>query len=98
MSIYLAISLLLGMFLGRRFKVLILVPAILLILIATSAVSLARGDLSWTTILTGAVNLASLQIGYLIGLAVRHRLIAFPRNRLYPFAFLVSASARRRAH
>jgi predicted Na+-dependent transporter len=98
MSIYLAISLLFGMFLGQRFKVLILVPAILLMLIATSAISIARGDLSWTTVLPAAANLATLQIGYLIGLAIRHRLVAFPRNRLHPLAFLASASARRRAH
>jgi hypothetical protein len=93
---FLVISLLFGMLLGRCFKALVLVPAILVTLLAALATFLARGEPSWTAALTVIMSLASLQVGYLIGLAVRHWSAMFSGSRTHPF--LLSASARRRAH
>jgi hypothetical protein len=65
------ISLLVGMVLGQRFKVLILVPGIGLALIFTIAAGVARADGAGTIVLMATAVITSLQIGYLVGTGIR---------------------------
>ena len=70
MILLLTAALLIGITLGLRFKVLILVPAAIL----ASAVTLGAGivyDDSWLSILlTTVLGIATLQMGYLVGTAL----------------------------
>lgn len=71
--------LLLGMLLGQRFKVLILVPFIVLVLalaLAESAMPVSR--FAPAEMVAAAV---SLQIGYLLGVCIRYLLVAEPAGR-----------------
>jgi predicted Na+-dependent transporter len=66
------LNLLAGLVLGQRFKVLVLVPAIVLALLVAIGAGIARGDGVWSTaLMAGAVGMA-LQIGYLAGLFIGH--------------------------
>ncbi len=78
MIILMLICLLLGAVLGQRFKVLVLIPAmaILLPLVAGAGV-VWTGQYAQIAI---AVTLAaaSLQVGYLAGIALRHLMVIAP--------------------
>jgi hypothetical protein len=66
------ISFLAGMVLGQRFKVLILVPACALIATVALADGFVRTEVFWQMALMAIAGLVSLQMGYFIGLGVRH--------------------------
>ena len=67
-----AISLLIGALLSRA-KVLILIPAIVItLLIAIGMVALER-DAALSAAATATAIITGLQIGYLLGVAVRHQ-------------------------
>jgi hypothetical protein len=68
--------LLVGMLLGQRFKVLILVPFIMLVLAFALAESVAPVSRFAPAEMIAAA--ASLQIGYLLGVCVRYLLIIEP--------------------
>ncbi len=75
------ISLMLGMTLGQRFRVLVLLPAILLILIiALAAASVHLTPSFWILTELVACAIVGLQIGYLFAVSSRH-LIAMARTR-----------------
>jgi hypothetical protein len=63
-------SALLGAVLGLRFKVWILVPAIIFGLVATAVVGLLRGDDVWSIALIMVLVATSLQIGYFVAITV----------------------------
>jgi hypothetical protein len=65
------ISLLIGMVLAQRFKVLALVPAMAVVILLAIAAEFARGAGLWPTALMTVLAIVSVQIGYLAGLAVR---------------------------
>jgi hypothetical protein len=92
------ISLLAGMVLGQRFKVLILVPALALALVLAIGSGIARADTIWSIILMGATAGTSLQIGYLAGVGIRHALVAARASRSRATSRTSSAPARRPAH
>jgi hypothetical protein len=58
------LSLLAGMVLGQRFKVMILVPLSAVALLTAMAARAAAGDSLWHVVLGGAIVVTSLQIGY----------------------------------
>ena len=58
------------MVLGQRFKVLILLPAIGLAIIAATGAGIAHGDHLGSIVLSVIAVTVALQIGYLIGTAV----------------------------
>jgi len=92
------ISLLAGMVLGQRFKVLILIPATALALVFATGTGIVRADTVWSIVLMATAAAASLQIGYLVGVAIRHVLVAGRASRLRAASLMDSASARRPAH
>jgi hypothetical protein len=73
------LSILLGMALGHRFKVFILVPAILTSALAIVSIGLVTGA-TFGTVFTAVVFFAiSLQLGYLMGGAIRHTHLLLPQ-------------------
>jgi hypothetical protein len=69
------ISLLVGMALGQRCNVLVLVPAIGLVLLASMATGFARAEGPWPSMLTVASMITGLQVGYLAGIGLASRMI-----------------------
>lgn len=98
MMLFVAVSLLVGMVLGQRFKVLVLVPAIALTLPLTIAAGLLRADPLGAIVVLAVASIASLQIGYLAGTGLRYLMSAARASRLRGTAFPGSLPARRPAH
>ena len=64
-------AMLIGVMLGLRFKVLILVRAIVIGSAATLGIGMAQSDSLWTTLLFVALAITALQMGYLAGTVIR---------------------------
>ena len=69
--LFVVISLVAGIALGQRFKILILVPVMSLAFVGTIAAGIARADNVWSIALMAIAVLTALQIGYLIGIWLR---------------------------
>ncbi len=76
------LSLLVGMVLAQRFKVLILFPLFALTLFLALAAAITRSDAAWTAGLIATVAIVTLQIGYLLGIGVRHVALLARASRL----------------
>ena len=89
------ISLLVGMVLGQRFKVLVLVPTIAIPLIFALGAGIARADTFWQIVLMAVAAASSLQVGYLAGVVIRHVLVAARSSRSPATSLTGSAPVRR---
>jgi hypothetical protein len=70
-----------GIVLGLRYKVLILVPAFLLAMVFTIIVGIARADSFWSIVLTTVAVVTAVQLGYLAGIVIRAAIAAIrPRK------------------
>jgi uncharacterized membrane protein len=69
------ISFLVGLALAQRFKVLILIPVILLTLVFAIVAGLSGAAAGWASALTAVVTITGVQIGYLLGIALRHAML-----------------------
>jgi len=76
------ISLLVGTALGQRFKVLALAPVILLIMVLAAAAWMAGAGSVGAIGTTAIVAIAGVQLGYLLGLGIRHLALLGRANRL----------------
>jgi hypothetical protein len=65
------VSVLAGIILGLRFKVMILVPAITLAMLFAVVVGVARADPFWSILLTIILLGSAVQVGYLAGIVMR---------------------------
>jgi hypothetical protein len=65
------INVLAGIVLGLRYRVVILVPAVSLVVTFALIVGIARGDHLWSIILAMVIVGTAIQLGYLIGIAIR---------------------------
>jgi hypothetical protein len=65
------INVLAGIALGLRYRVVILVPTLSLVMTFTVIVGVARGDHFWSIILAMVIVGTAVQLGYLIGIALR---------------------------
>jgi len=85
------IGFLIGAAVAQRFKVLMLIPVVLLTLLIIIAGSITRTEL-WTISLGALIVTGSLQIGYLAGSALRHAWAGDPAPRVASSAigFLIS--------
>ncbi len=86
-----------GAALAQRFAVLVLVPAIMVGLGISIGLGVARAQAPGTIILVTIAAIACLQIGYLLGVAIR-QLIQSRASRLRSSSFADSSQARRPAH
>jgi hypothetical protein len=87
--------LLAGAVLAQRFKVMVLVPATVMALIAAAAVGLIQSYTIGATILMAAAGGASVHLGYLLGLGLRYLLEARSTESAQPVR--ASGSARNSA-
>jgi len=95
MMIALILSLTAGMVLGQRFKVLILLPATGLAIIAATGAGMAHGDHGWSIVLLAIAVTVALQIGYLIGTGIRSLLAAGRASRVHGTSVPTPAVVRR---
>jgi hypothetical protein len=65
------INVLAGIALGLRYRVVILVPAVSLVVTFAVIVGIARGDHLWSIILAMVIVGTAIQLGYLVGIAIR---------------------------
>ena len=89
------LSLLVGAVLAQRFKVMILLPATVMVIVAAGGIGLTQSYTIGSTMLTVAAGGLSTQVGYLFGLGLRYLLEARSTENLQPAR--ASASARHSA-
>ena len=92
------ISLLAGMVLGQRFKVLAVVPAIAVSSLVAIGFGIAHSEGLGGMVLLAALAVASLQIGYLVGVAIRYSLAATRTSGLRTAPVHASQPTRHAAH
>ena len=92
------ICLLFGMVLGQRFNVLVLVPAIALVATLSVVVGVARTDAIWSIAQTAVAAMASVQLGYAMGIWIRFVLGDISPNRSHATPVGGSSPTRRPAH
>jgi hypothetical protein len=86
------ISVSIGAVLAQRFKIMILLPATVMVLMTAVAAGIAQTHTAWWAIMVAAIVGISMQVGYIVGLGIRHVLEAPLAHRPQPFR--PSASAR----
>jgi hypothetical protein len=82
MSMLMLLAVLAGAVLGMRFKVLILVPAIGLMIVAVLVGGIVRGDGVSIVTITAFLAASCTQIGYLGGTVTRHTMTLLRAGRL----------------
>lgn len=93
------VSFLVGALLGQRFKVMVLMPAITIVLVLAVGTGVTLDYTAWSIVLTAAAASTSLQIGYLIGIGIHHVLMAALSSRSSPLtSHTGSTPARHPAH
>jgi hypothetical protein len=92
------ISLLIGIVLAGRFKVLILAPVFMLTLVLAIGTSLVRTDATWSIGSTALVVIIGLQVGYLLGFGVRYVMVLARAGRPHSASLANTLPPRRAAH
>jgi hypothetical protein len=87
------VSLLAGLLLAQRFRVMVLIPASVIVVGLAVGTGATHVYTVWSIILITAMAATSLQIGYLIGIGVRHFVMAAVSNRTSALATTASPSA-----
>jgi hypothetical protein len=70
------ISFFAGAALAQRFKVMVLMPAIVIVVGLAVATGFAHVPTAWSVVLMAATAATCLQVGYLVGIGIRHFLVA----------------------
>jgi hypothetical protein len=70
-----------GAALGLRFKVMILVPALILIALFTAIVGLSSGDQFWSIAAAMILLGTAIQVGYLAGILFRAKITSVRERR-----------------
>jgi len=60
-----------GIVLGLRYKVLVLVHAVMFAINLSIIIGIARGDSFWSIVLTTVAVVTAVQVGYLAGIGIR---------------------------
>ncbi len=92
------ICLFVGMLVAQRFKVLILLPIILLSLAVTIGGGIARAETPWAIVATSVLAIVAVQIGYLLGIAAHHLMVSAGGNAINSGSVPSALSRRRAAH
>lgn len=98
MMAFVLASLLIGVVLGQRFKVLVLVPGTGLAFVVTILAGIVRADAIWPIVLAAIEIAWSLQIGYIVGTGIRHLLLVARASRLRTGLLGASMQERHPAH
>ncbi len=98
MVIMIGVGALIGVALGLRFNVFVLIPTIILAGVSTAVIQAARGDQASSIVVTIVLVATTLQIGYLVGIiahAAFEKLVPLEGNdRLAP-SFVISRHLKR---
>ncbi len=78
------VAFLVGVALGRRFTVMILVPGTVILLVLAAKTGITHADTAWSILLTTAIAATSMQIGYLAGIGIRDVRLARSVRRSQP--------------
>ena len=70
------VSLLVGAGLAQHYKVLVLIPSTAILLVVAIGTGVAQAQTAWAIVLMVAAATTCIQIGYLVGVAVHHVLVA----------------------
>jgi hypothetical protein len=92
------LALLCGTVLGQRFKMLVLAPASLFALILGIIIGIAHAETLMRVGLNAAALIACVQMGYLLGLGLRHLTVIARARRMRTATWENSLPARRSAH
>ena len=76
------ISLVAGVLLAQRFKIVLLVPATLFAVVAAAGAGLVRINSVWSTVLAIVAAGSGMQAGYFVGMLLHHGLCGFLAGRL----------------
>jgi hypothetical protein len=90
------ISALVGATLALRFKIIILIPAIMPLIGVVVVAGIVQSEPVWQMLLTICAACMSIQMGYILGLGIRRFLEAHLAQR--PATFRPDASAHRSIH
>jgi hypothetical protein len=88
------ISILAGITLGQRFKVFVLVPVMALIIVLAIIIGISNTERQ-TIVADAAVAILGLQIGYMLGIGLRHLMLLLRAGRLRSGS--LTSAARRHA-
>ena len=91
------ISFLFGAALAQRFKIMVLMPAMAIVLILAVGAGVMQAQTVWWIILMAAATATCLQFGYFAGIGIRHFLAAAPSRESSPLTS-AETSARHAAH
>jgi hypothetical protein len=80
------ISFFVGAALGQRFKIMVLMPAILIVPGLSIVIGVTHAQSAWSIFLMAATAATSLQIGYLVGIGIPYVLTAAFSRRSSPLA------------
>ena len=76
------IGIVVGIVLGLRYKVLILAPAVLFVIVLAIVIGVARADSAWSIVLMTIVAVTAVQLGYLAGIVIRATIgVIFPPRK-----------------
>ena len=89
------LSLLVGAVLAQRFKVMVLLPATVMVIMAAAGIGLTQFCTIGSTMLIAAAGALSMHVGYLFGIGLRYLLET--RSTESPQPVRASASARHSA-
>ena len=84
MAVMIGVSALIGLALGLRFNVFILIPTIILTVVSTGVIHATRGDQALSVVVTIVLVATTLQICYLVGSVTRaafERYVPLERNQ-----------------
>jgi hypothetical protein len=85
------ISLAVGALLAQRFKIIVLVPATLMVVVVAIGAGVVQTSGGWLTILTIAAASVSIQAGYFVGMLIQHGLGVLLATKSSPFPNTTSA-------
>ena len=88
------VSLLIGLALAQRFKVLSLIPVIFLTLLFALTAELSGANPAWTSALTATVAISGLQVGYLLGIGLRQLTLIARAHRLHTASRVLPSQGR----
>ena len=85
------VSLSVGALLAQRFKIIVLVPATLTVLVTPIGAGVAQASSAWFIIGMIAAASVSIQVGYFVGMLIQHGLSALLASGSSPFSQTTSA-------
>jgi hypothetical protein len=85
------VSLSVGALLAQRFRIIVLMPATLTVLVIAIGAGLAQASSAWLIVLTITAATASIQVGYFVGMLIQHGLNVLLASGSSPFSHTTSA-------